>query len=479
MVCRSLRTARETGRLCPSLPAKRSSALLSGTARISLAILFLVVVVTAAGCNNPELIRDLRDLPQDHFAYLPGVFGDLNRPLADRGWQEEKKGQYLQNLFLPWHQEMPQYTAREVQEAWLPFVPDPGDRSRPGRRRRSLIRKAAANAAMRSYPNSSWKGITTAAVQLRHLPTAAPVVSDSSRRVDKNHPLDKLQVSSVPPGTPVYVSHRSRDGRWLLVETGFVRGWTTRQGVAAVSPDFRQRWEQGPYAAIVRDKTPLAVSGGRFLYRVSPGALFPVASSRGETLKVFVPVRGTRGRAALRTAVVSGTAAAPLPLPLTPANLAAVANELIREPYGWGGMYGRRDCSAMIRDLFTPFGIWLPRHSADQAREGGHYVGLAGLSTADKKRLITDRGVPYLTLLWLRGHIMLYIGSRDGEPLVFHNFWSVRTMSASGRPGRKIVGRAAITTLYPGREFNAAADPEGPYLAYLQGMILLGPPADN
>jgi len=432
----------------------------------------LALVLVASGCGNFDVIRDIRELPQNHFAYLP--WDNDGRLRVDKDWQEEMKERYLENHFLPWRGEAPRVTADEVKAAWLPFVPDPDDGSRSARRRRSRIRRAAANTGLRNYPNASQPGITAATVHLRHLPMAPPP-ADAPGRTGGRDPLDKLQVSSVPPGTPVHIYHFSKDGVWALVETGFARGWTKRKGLAAVDPDFMRRWERGPQAVIVRDKTPLRRRDGRFLYRAPLGALFPMAAPPGEKLEVCAPVRGKGGRVRIHTAVLSGGEAAAFPLPLTAANLATLGNELIREPYGWGGMNGRRDCSAMIRDFLAPFGIWLPRHSADQAREGGTFVDLTNLATAEKKRLIADRGIPYLTLLWIKGHIMLYVGSPSGEPLVFHNFWSVRTISAAGRPGRKIVGRAAITTLYPGREFNGAADPEGPYLAYLQGMTLIGP----
>lgn len=432
-----------------------------------MAALLLALALVVSGCLRLDVIRDIRELPQDHFAYLPRD-GDCRLP-ADGSWQEEMKERYLRNHFLPWRQDAPRVAAEEVEAAWLPFLPDPGDRCRNARRRR--IRRAVANAGLHDYPNASRPGITTAAVRLRHLPLAAPVAP--GRRGEED-PLDKLQVSSVPPGVPVHIYHISRDGVWALVESGFARGWTKRKGLATVAPDFMRRWEQGSQAVIVRDKTPLRRRDGRCLYRASLGAIFPLAAASGEKLELCAPVRGKGGWARIQTAVLSGEAAA-FPLPLSAANLAALGNELIREPYGWGGMNGRRDCSAMIRDLLAPFGIWLPRHSADQAREGGTFIDLTGLAPAEKKRIIVARGVPYLTLLWLKGHIMLYIGSLSGEPLVFHNFWSIRTRSESGRPGRKVVGRAAITTLYPGREFNGAVDPEGPYLAHLQGMTLVGP----
>lgn len=57
---------------------------------------------------------------------------------------------------------------------------------------------------------------------------------------------------------------------------------------------------------------------------------------------------------------------------------------MMGQHYGWGGMFGLRDCSAMTRDLLAPFGIWLPRNSVAQARTGS-VLPLEGMSTAEKK----------------------------------------------------------------------------------------------
>jgi cell wall-associated NlpC family hydrolase len=133
----------------------------------------------------------------------------------------------------------------------------------------------------------------------------------------------------------------------------------------------------------------------------------------------------------------------------------------------------------MIRDMFAPFGIWLPRNSADQAREGGTFIDLSNLSPEDREMMILKHGIPYLTLIWRRGHIMLYIGSHEGTPLIFHNFWGVRTKDFLGRGGRIIVGHAAITTLQPGMELYNIDPLQGNYLNYVLGMTLLTKPSNQ
>lgn len=164
----------------------------------------------------------------------------------------------------------------------------------------------------------------------------------------------------------------------------------------------------------------------------------------------------------------------PKPLPFTYINAVNIANEFIDEPYGWGGLYGNRDCSAMTRDFFAPFGIWLPRHSEDQAKQLGQYIDLQDLDPEQKEKIILEQGVPYLSLLWRKGHIMLYIGNENGRALIFHNIWGLRTTDCDGKEGRKIIGKAVITTLHPGKELNYL-DPEGLLIKHLSALAILAP----
>jgi len=427
-----------------------------------------------SGCNgNPDVIRDIRELSQDHFAYVDKRQCDF--PLVSPAWQKKMDEQYRANYFMPWHQEASRFSKSDVEQAWVTFKYDAREGKKGKRRRRAWIGKMAANAELLSYPNSSMKAITTVTAHLRHLPAARALYSKPGSSGEKSSPFDKLQVSSIAPGTPIYISHISRDRAWAIVETGYALGWMPLKDLAFVSPEFGKRWEQGPHAAVIREKTPIYDQNEGLLFRASLGSMFPKTAEDEDTLTIIAPARVKQGWAESRKAVLLKETAMTRPVAMTPCRLAALANEMIREPYGWGGLRNNRDCSAMIRDLLAPFGLWLPRHSADQANEGGLYVDLSNLSPAEKKKLILARGVPYLTLLWLKGHIMLYIGSRNGEPLIFHNFWGVRTMSERGKQGKKTVGHAAITTLYPGREFNGMGQPEGVYSRYLQGMILIVP----
>jgi hypothetical protein len=170
--------------------------------------------------------------------------------------------------------------------------------------------------------------------------------------------------------------------------------------------------------------------------------------------------------------VLGKTQAAVIPLSPTPANIAATANQMLGQPYGWGGMYEGRDCSATTRDLMTPLGIWLPRNSSAQAR-AYRSVSLEGLPGQEKQRVLIEKGVPFLTLVCLSGHVALYVGHDEQRAFVMHNFWGIRTRRG-GVEGRKIVGRCVITTLQPGIELPDLDLPAGDWRGRIESLVFVG-----
>lgn len=89
-----------------------------------------------------------------------------------------------------------------------------------------------------------------------------------------------------------------------------------------------------------------------------------------------------------------------------------------------------------------------------------------------KKQRILEQGTPFLTLVRKPGHIMLYIGSYNGQPLVMHSAWGLKT-KVDGVYGRKVMGSTIITTLEPGIELKTLARPGGDYLESVQAISTL------
>jgi hypothetical protein len=423
-----------------------------------------VLILVLFGCLRiPETIRDIRELPQDHTHYI-----EFNRVLLPDEAQHGMDARYNALYFAPWHQGNPDLPKDPVIRQFQKFKKNPGYGENRRKRYASWVGSLLDNAKLDHYPNAGFTAITTDNTDLRLLPTHKPVFSSPG-----GYPFDRLQESWIAANTPLYVYHMTADKAWFLVGTPYATGWMASRCVAFADTDFTKKWERGGYAVVIRDKTPLYDDQDHFLFPASLGSIFPAVGETADAIRVLVAQADLSRKAVIRETVISKESAAVKPLKMTGVNMAKIANELINETYGWGGVYENRDCSAMIRDLYAPFSLWLSRHSEDQAKQDGLFIDLQNLSPEEKERMILKQGIPYLTLLWIKGHIMLYIGEHEGQPLVFHNFWGVRTKDFLGRPGRKIIGQAAITTLHPGIELYNFASPEGDYLNSIAGMTLL------
>ena len=212
---------------------------------------------------------------------------------------------------------------------------------------------------------------------------------------------------------------------------------------------------------------------GLFLFQGRIGMVLPLAGADKSGFTALAPARKADGQAEIVRVPIKKADAAAMPLAATPRNLGRLADQMLGEPYGWGGYYENRDCSALMLDLMTPLGLFLPRNSSQQAKSG-EYLSFEGLTPAQKEALLLARGVPLLTLLHKRGHIMLYLGQYRGRALMLHDVWGLKSLDESGTEGRLVIGRVVVTTLEPGRELPEVAR-AGTLLENMAGMTLLAP----
>jgi hypothetical protein len=442
--------------------------------RLHLFATALLLLIALGGVARGASIRDLIDLNQDPFSYL-----DLNKAdeqLIPSAEQARLNTEFDLQYFAPWHRTEPHHTPLLASWGFREYGGNPGYGKDGRQHPQDWIRKLAVNAHIEDYPQGIFPAITVNRTDFRHLPTRESH-SHYPTVPEMGDPFDNIQVSYAPAGMPVLVTLVSRDKKWFLTETNHLLGWVPATDIAAVDSEFMKTWENGRYITIVRDKAPVR-DGKTILHRAPLGAVFPKVGEDEDRTWIWTATRDAGGKALLRKAAVAKDTAADKPLSFTSRHVAALAGELAGEPYGWGGMDGKRDCSALTRDIFTPFGLWLPRNSNEQAITG-KFISFGKLSPAEKEALIVRTGVPWRTLLWTPGHIMLYIGTHQGKPLIFHNFWSIKTRDPDGKKGRVVVGRASVTTLHPGSELGNLDLPRTDRLYSLEGMVLLGEPPSS
>lgn len=424
----------------------------------ALAVLFLLLCLALSACggkgpSGPGKVpaytgppcMDALTLPQDLSVYAANAGGA--RRLVSPAAQEAAAERQKTLLFKPWGLTKPARWVRQSLDKDFNMRPDKayGEDLKPFSA--DIWRGLVANSNKKAFGKSAYPAITLRHTNLRAMPTGLRFYLRPDRP-GEGYPFDYLQHTSLSPGTPVYVCNISRDELWALVETAVTAGWVPAGDVAGVDEHFMAQWQSRPLAALVRDRVDLGDSVGHV------GTLLPLAGQdkQGQTPRVFIPRRGHSGRAEATALELPAGAVVPVPFALTPDNAARVGNEMMGQPYGWGGLDERRDCSALTRDLLAPFGIFLPRNSARQARVG-RVLDVAGLEAGEKEREIVREAAPFRSLIHLPGHIGLYLGTYQGKAVMYHNMWGLRIRDASGGcDGRAVVGKAVVTTLRPGVE---------------------------
>lgn len=433
---------------------------------------FVLFSVVIAGCTHgpqPGEVADLSQLPQDPAQYI--LSQDHSTSSTAQARLKAIGREYRSRFFGPWRDEYTPYSRDKLYWGVDEFkdkvlyaakgLPYPED----------WFAALRTNSDREGFPSRSRAGITVRTSNVRVLPTQEPVFFDPDQ-AGQGYPFDTMQNSVLWTGTPVLVMHRSRDKAWLLVQTAWVSGWVRAQDVAWVSSEQQELIQQSPLLAVSKDKVSLTDSRGTFHSRAHIGTLLAVENETRSGFQVMLPARGADGYLQIRSGFVSGRDARWFPISPGPEEVASLAAEMMDQIYGWGGLHSRRDCSASIRDLFTPFGLWLPRNSSQQA-ETGQVIDLSGLPAAEKEELIIEHGEPFFTLLWKPGHIMLYIGQYQDRPVIWHTMWGVKTQTLLAGEGRHVVGRTVITSLRPGDELPSLARPEGLLINGIERMIFV------
>jgi len=442
--------------------------------RVLIAMLWVVMVFGSSPVARQAggvPIADLEEFPQNPFRYISGP---PDEPFISTEERNKALSRFRGRLFAPWGRKKPAHSIDAVMWPWRAFTSETGDLAGANLRspKEAWFESMKKKAAMERFGTLNERGIVVRETNLRNFPTNEPLFRDPSLP-GEGFPFDYLQQTVLRPGEPLFVSHLSAEGDWAFVESPQAAGWVDIRDLAFADERFVTEWMSRPLGVAVTEGLAVRNTRGRFVFSLGVGSVIPLgnpASDQAGRRRVLIPLSDADGTAVISVGYTQEGGLAGFPLEYNLWNLAKIMAELAGSPYGWGTILGNRDCSAMLKDLFAPFGLWLPRHSADQAGQGER-LSLKGLSPEEKEAEILAKGIPFRTLLWLPGHVMLYAGSYRGRIAVFHAFWGIRTRTES-RQGREIVGTTAFTSLEPGKELPFA-DLEATYLKRLESMTIL------
>lgn len=391
-------------------------------------------------------IEDVRALPQEFVNYaLPSTVNPLDKACRDSLYSEFRRKYYA-----PWGrgeslsnipqsiQTMKEHTGRD----WY------GENKRKVPRK--ILEELLANCDLDRFPARNAMALAIVPTSMRVLPTTIPFFVTPD-----DFPFDALQNAGLKMNEPVRVLHVSADGVWAFAETADANGWVPLRDIGFIPESLAAEWVKKSQVVIVKDTALIRDRQEQLALRARVGTIFPLAGEYEDAYEVFVAVSSNGNGVREIKVRVPKDLAGRFPLEVGGETVTLIGDELIGKSYGWGEYYQGRDCSALMRDFFLPFGIWLPRGSYNQIHSGNR-ISLSGLSPLEKERIIREKGVPFLTLLHMNGHIMLYVGTVGDKALIFHSLWKVKVRGGEGRDVIQVVGKAIISTLTPGSELTLA-----------------------
>lgn len=276
------------------------------------------------------------------------------------------------------------------------------------------------------YANLNLEGITSEvsyAVIVKNiaaydLPTT-DVLSSSAETGSSN----SLQQTTLKINEPVVVLHESSDGEWLYVVSNEYIGWVEESSCAYFEDyekwmDFQNNKEFiMVYKDTVLEENNQALYMGTKMYLAKDGEYEKEHMSEDYDYVLRIPQKGADGYLEyVYVGVATEENLCEGYLPYTRENIIKLAFQELGEPYGWGGANGDRDCSMYVKDIYSCFGIKMPRNSRLQMAVPTYGESLSGKTEAD---IVTRMERACMgDVLGISGHVMLYLGEANDQHYV-------------------------------------------------------------
>jgi cell wall-associated NlpC family hydrolase len=384
-------------------------------------------------------VADMKRIPQD-----PAFYADQIKPFSKKE-QNALDEKFNTKYFQPWTLKKLDIPKKDFGWEVRFITKSPIYREKGKLIPASVYDKWIVNADYQNIDSKKYKAITIKRTNIKALPTSSAFYRDP-KKTGEGFPFDYNQNSAIHINIPLYISHFSKDNRWAFVRASYAFGWVKTSDLALVNKDFIQTFQNKNYAMVIKDNLRL-YDDNEPLSLVKIGAVFPIDEDETYYLTASRDDKGRAHIVKVKAVIDKVNIIAKKPLPFTAENVAMLAQEFYGEPYGWGGSYECRDCSATTRDFLGAFGIFLRRNSGKQV-EDGENINIKGMSKKTKKEKIIKDAQPFRSLLHVPGHIVLYLGEYKGEPIIMHTYWGIRKNDKT----KIITGRTIITSTEPGKE---------------------------
>ena len=322
--------------------------------------------------------------------------------------------------------------------------------------------KYTANLGLKNIPGTIQ--VQFALVVNRSDMRAYPTDDRYYKTPDKQN-LDRFQENGLFPGDALAVLHASMDGEWSFVQSYNYAAWVRTENIAI-----------GDRQAIQKYKNPehfLIITGAKIRTSFNPevpalselqldmGIRIPLADRDIGNNNLYgqnpytshvltLPARNMEGKLEFKKALIARNKDVHKGyIPYTRENITRQAFKFLGERYGWGHSYNARDCTGFVMEIYKTFGIHMPRNTGQQGSGSfGQNTRFTPDSTEDEK-LQALRDMDIGDLIYVPGHVLMYIGDVDGQPYVIHDVSIFRYTDDNGEYYEGVLNSVAVTPLIP------------------------------
>lgn len=439
--------------------------------------IFLIVLVlfSLASCKQKQAINPMSLI--DFYTTEDLDFSVFDNPKYQKYYNKTyDKNKYFNYYFTVWNKENTKITNEEWNEY---FTYDEMVKKSPcfsgnyQEHTSQIIEEIKQNLPTDNKPNQNLYGITTDLTNLRILPTEEFCLKNI-QNAGEGYPFDYLQNSTLAIASPVRILNKTNNNLWYFVDSHNNKGWVKADKIALISEKQRTDVQQMNFAITTKDN--LIISGKNSTIRFNLGTLLPVKNN-----SLLIPKKAMDNSLVWDAIPLKNQNIKPFPVEFNKENVKNTIHTLLDSKYMWGGIDGGRDCSSTLKDFYATFGIWLPRNSSQQVKFGTE-VNLTG-TPQEKIQTVLEKGIPFLSTVFKKGHIMMYVGSKNENPLIFHNVWGIKAyvkdknlseissfrnnygLKGIHKPNeqgevqtRYEISRSVITTIEPADKINALDD---------------------
>lgn len=244
--------------------------------------------------------------------------------------------------------------------------------------------------------------------------------------------FDELISSEFMPGSPVVVLSESSDGKWFFAINGSYCGWVHKETIAVC--DDKTQWHEAAHpeeflmvtgCEIILEKTPSSSRASGLILPMGTKIRYVPDADDAKygrmtwgCYKAEVPCRGDDGRLCWEQVLVPVSKDVHVGYPeMTTQAVLEQAFKFLGKIYGYGGTLFSNDCSGFVRQVYACFGMELPRNAKAIAKT-------YDLGSIDCTKMTTAKRISLLeemlpgSLVFMEGHIMMYLGTKEGLPYV-------------------------------------------------------------